>query len=194
MSINFSLVFSAGKPLNIQVVLYSCKFSFPKVSILFFLKLITNNTWTFAVLFLTLLSNTANMNRGIFKEERGLSNIVQFRIQRNRGAKLIFFCERWRSINPIGKLKNERKWKFYIGMYIMKLLHKQDLVFSSVCYIKIIVLQGTFLWFLKVKKKPLGGVLKMVFLLPAIVDIFMNILVLEEQLNRLGRWFLVTGL
>lgn len=34
----------------------------------------------------------------------------------------------------------------------------------------------------------------MVFLLPAIVDIFMNILVLEEQLNRLGQWFLVTGL
>lgn len=76
----------------------------------------------------------------------------------------------------------------------MKLLLKQDSVFSSVFYIKIIVLQGTFLWFLKVKKKPLGGVLKMVFLLPAIVDIFMDILVLEEQLNRLGQWFLVTGL
>ena len=91
------------------------------------------------------------MIRGKFKEEGGISNGVQLRIQRKRESKLILFGERWRSINFIDKLKYGNKYKFYIEISIMKLLLIQGLVFYSVLS-KFLRFRQPFKDFLKLRK------------------------------------------
>ena len=78
--------------------------------------------------------------------------------------------------------------------------YMQNLVFSSVCFIVIIVPQMIFWRFYKLEKRlPVGVLEKGVFFISvsfllADVDTFMDFLVLDEHLKTTGHLFLGAGL